>query len=361
MANQGDTRLADLTRRLEAIASPAAPGVFLEATTAVDVTATVLQSMQLAIELELSTLPPYLCAMWSIQDSSSKVAALILNICRNEMLHMGLACNMMTALGGVPDIRNAYYTKISYPTDGLPGGVLAGLVVDLGSLTLNKVVNQFQQIELPEDQIQSASLADVPYTIGRFYDALSNALPSDPWPGGIQVKASFPPPCPPLTTINTLADAQAAIALIKQQGEGTSTSPSADGNLADLAHFYVYEEIAQQNTITGVTGSPPTLVWQSPQDPTMQFPACFDMVPIDAGGRYLNPPGTIAPLLSAFNTDWDQLLKDLDAAWQTGSAGINTALGDMFTVASDAQALFATVFNSTQPNARYGPEFMSPQ
>ena len=120
----------------------------------------------------------------------------------------------------------------------------------------------------------------------------------------------------------------------------------------------MFEEIAQQNTITGVTGNPPTLVWQSPQDPTMQFPACFAMVPIDPGGKYLNPPSSVAPLLATFNTDWDQLLKDLDAAWQNGS--LDPAVGDMFTVASDAQALFAATFDPTQPNARYGPEFISP-
>ena len=29
------------------------------------------ESLQAAIELELSTLPPYLCAMWSIRDPSA--------------------------------------------------------------------------------------------------------------------------------------------------------------------------------------------------------------------------------------------------------------------------------------------------
>ena len=47
----------------------------------------------MAVELELSTIPPYLCGYWSCQDSSSTAAHLILSVVLQEMLHMGLAAN----------------------------------------------------------------------------------------------------------------------------------------------------------------------------------------------------------------------------------------------------------------------------
>jgi hypothetical protein len=58
------------------------------------------KALQAAVELELSTIPPYLFAMWSIDATVSPVTDLILNIVLEEMGHMGLACNMLTAGGG---------------------------------------------------------------------------------------------------------------------------------------------------------------------------------------------------------------------------------------------------------------------
>lgn len=59
-------------------------------------------SLQAAVELELSTLPPYLCGMWSIHDATVSpgldVYRLIDSVVREEMTHMGLVCNLLTAI-----------------------------------------------------------------------------------------------------------------------------------------------------------------------------------------------------------------------------------------------------------------------
>jgi hypothetical protein len=65
-------------------------------------------SLQAALELELSTLPPYLCGLWSITDKTHPVRKLIRTIVLEEMLHMGLACNMLTAIGGTPEIVDGF-------------------------------------------------------------------------------------------------------------------------------------------------------------------------------------------------------------------------------------------------------------
>ena len=62
-------------------------------------------SLQMAVELELSTIPPYLCGLWSIVTPSGPVHDNITSIVLEEMGHMGLACNMLTTIGGTPQIN----------------------------------------------------------------------------------------------------------------------------------------------------------------------------------------------------------------------------------------------------------------
>ena len=57
-------------------------------------------SLLTAIQLEFSTIPPYLCAEWSIDSDPSGVTDMIHGVVMQEMLHYGLACNMYTATGG---------------------------------------------------------------------------------------------------------------------------------------------------------------------------------------------------------------------------------------------------------------------
>ena len=59
-------------------------------------------ALQHAIQLEFSTIPPYLCAMWSIQSEGDAVSGIIESVVMQEMLHMGLACNMLVGIGGQP-------------------------------------------------------------------------------------------------------------------------------------------------------------------------------------------------------------------------------------------------------------------
>lgn len=74
-----------------------------------------LDALQAALQLELSTIPPYLYAGWSITGAGpSGVAGTIGQIAREEMRHMALACNLLTAIGGPPDIIGAA------PTDPVP-------------------------------------------------------------------------------------------------------------------------------------------------------------------------------------------------------------------------------------------------
>ncbi|HWR48604.1 MAG TPA: ferritin-like domain-containing protein, partial [Pseudonocardiaceae bacterium] len=115
------------------------------------------ESLQSAIELEFATLPTYLSGMWSIKNQSGEVYDLIKSVVLEEMFHLGLVCNMLKAIGGMPNI-----VAPTYPGH-LPGGVLPDLDVYLGGLS-PKALDMYMAIEEPEHPL---ALAETEYpTIG---------------------------------------------------------------------------------------------------------------------------------------------------------------------------------------------------
>src|SRR5260370_10144580 len=68
---------------------------------------TILESMrehlQWAIELEHFTVPPYLCALYSLDAvRNPEASAVVASVFVEEMLHMTLAANLLNAVGGRP-------------------------------------------------------------------------------------------------------------------------------------------------------------------------------------------------------------------------------------------------------------------
>src|ERR1700730_7630242 len=71
--------------------------------------------LQGAIELEHSTIPPYLQALYSIKRGSNAIVAdLIRSIVVEEMLHMTIAANVLNAIGGSPAINTPKFIP-QYP------------------------------------------------------------------------------------------------------------------------------------------------------------------------------------------------------------------------------------------------------
>ena len=71
--------------------------------------------LQTAIEVEHSTIPAYLCALYSIKDGTNQEAAQIIkSVVLEEMLHMILAANVLNAIGGPPSINHRKFVP-NYP------------------------------------------------------------------------------------------------------------------------------------------------------------------------------------------------------------------------------------------------------
>ncbi|MFL5997188.1 MAG: ferritin-like domain-containing protein, partial [Streptomyces sp.] len=61
------------------------------------------EHLQWAIELEHATLPPYLCALYSLDPSRNPDAAeAVGGVFVEEMIHLALAANLLNAVGGPP-------------------------------------------------------------------------------------------------------------------------------------------------------------------------------------------------------------------------------------------------------------------
>jgi len=67
--------------------------------------ASLREHLQWAIELEHATIPPYLCALYSINTGHNAEAREVLSsVMVEEMLHLTLAANLLNAVGGRPEL-----------------------------------------------------------------------------------------------------------------------------------------------------------------------------------------------------------------------------------------------------------------
>lgn len=128
-------------------------------------------ALQTAMQLEFSTIPPYLCAQWSIDTDPSGITSMIENVVIQEMNHFALAGNMLAAIGGKPAVSNAAFIP-QYPTHTLPGGIRLKHEVALRPLSPLQLA-VFMEIEKPEFRPVGLALTSQPATIGAFYDTIA--------------------------------------------------------------------------------------------------------------------------------------------------------------------------------------------
>lgn len=300
-------------------------------------------ALQIAAELELSTIPPYLCGWWSIRDRGADAARLIRRIIDDEMYHLGVVCNLLVAVGGRPRIRAAAPT---YPGP-LPGGVRAGVTVYLSGLTRSFVHDVMMAVEAPEEPLALSDSA--PPTIGAFYGAVLQGFRTVAPRLSARGQLSAHIGSDELRPVETLVDAERSIDIIREQGEGTSSSPSDSFADDHPAHYYAFGEIyhgrqlRQTETGWSFTGAP------------VPFPEARPMAPVPAGG-WPGPPAPVQEVLHRFDTTYTTLLDSLDAAWGDGGPrSLGAAIHAMHALEEPAVRLMETEIPGTR--STYGPQF----
>jgi len=284
-----------------------------------------LDSLQTALRLEHSTIPPYLVAAYSLGPSNRAIQRIIVDVAKEEMLHMTLVCNLINALGGDPDLKSPQFVP-HYP-DHLPGSVQTGLIVGLERFSRELVEKVFLLIEEPEHpRIFPVVLDEAPVesiTIGQFYDRVKaviqnggqNLFTTDPARIARQLVRTIGDV--DSIAVTDVASALAAIDLIIDQGEGTKESPLEAAN-DQPAHYYRFQGILKGGTLRADNTVPEGFAFKT--DPANKI--VFDpagVLPVKANLKVADLPAGSAVRAPAveFNQNYTQMLFELHAAFES--------------------------------------------
>jgi hypothetical protein len=330
---------------------------------AVDAPGGLQKVLQKAIELEHATIPTYLYSLYSLGTSNAQIQGLVLSVVLEEMLHFALACNILNAIGGSPEIDKPDFIPV-FPGP-LPGGVESGLIVHLKRFSLDHVHDTFMTIEEPEHPLNfpvAAEAAEV-VTIGQFYTRIQKAIVEAGQ--GIftgnrnrQVTSGFP--SAELFAVTDVPSASKAIDLIKEQGEGTATSPLDPEH--ELAHYYRFAEIWHGRQLVPVPNPPPG----TPDDRKYRYDG--PAIPFDAAGvtpvvddpKASGYPGNTQAhyLNDNFNYTYTNLLRALHLTFNGQPDRIDSAIAIMHSMRELALEMMTVPFRDglyAGPSFEYRP------
>jgi len=326
-----------------------------------------------AVILEFATIPIYLQTMWSIKDNNCEVAKSIRNVFQEEMLHMAMVCNMIAGIGGEPKIYNTK-NSLKFPS-GLPGGVHPDLYLYLEGLSDCSLRN-FMEIELPEkiadiydyetkELVKISGLCNTEgkfstkhiqnyehnTTIGELYDRINELFQE------LQPKMNVERQLAGPLSWWVMADAESvskAIAMIKEQGEGSENVSPASTGMDNLAHFYRFWEVFYQKKIVQEGDK---YYFKDP----MPRPEIYNIARIPEGGYQ---ESEVAPevwyLLTEFDKSYTNVVQLLEEAWAIdgrGQAALVNAIEAMFKLEKHAIPLVKTPIPNNEQELHYGPCF----
>jgi hypothetical protein len=314
--------------------------------------------LQAAVELELSTIPPYLCALYSLRPESNATARLIIrSVVVEEMLHMVLAANVLNAIGGEPRVTGTEHVP-RYPHE-LPDGVVLDLL-PFGP----EAVDAFLKVENPQyshrapgpdhpvlagrrpdvHRARATTMVEGPTTIGAFYAEIIEGLEKAAAMVGEQALFRGDParqitddhyyagggiPVP----VTDLASARAALTEIVDQGEGDQASMyDKDG---DLGHYFRFEQLKYGRSYL------PSDDAGTPSGPAfdVDWTAVYPMIANPRGDDYADPQLRAAS--DAANRTWSGLLRQLEAAFNGFPEALLAAVPAMFSLRDRAAVLLA--------------------
>jgi hypothetical protein len=260
----------------------------------------------LARQVEMSTIPPYLYAAYSIRDYEADSRRLIASVVVEEMLHLALTTNLLLALGGEPDFGEGLMPR--YP--GLLAHHEPDLPLGLRRCTTEVVRDTFMVIERPHPPSAPAE-PDRFETLGQFYAALEQAIHdlsgdfdlfgqsqperqlSDPsYYGAVAFDAAD---SGGLMLIDDVDSACRALDIVIDQGEGLSDHLWADPDHQELTHYHKFAQLADGTMPIGavwpVVDDPKTADLPDAVRPAADlFNACYRLVFVTMEQMYA--PGT---------------------------------------------------------------------
>jgi hypothetical protein len=320
--------------------------------------------LQSAIELEHSTIPPYLQALYSIIRGKNKIVAdLIRSVVIEEMLHMTIAANVLNAIGGQPAINTPTFIPL-YPGP-LPMNVHGGLQVGLAPFSKPLLETVFMEIEAPENPTHFPVAMALPAaagfaTIGLFYAAIIDKLKQ--WGDGVftgdpkrQVVDDTWFPADQLFEIRDVNSAVRGLSIIVNQGEGTSEDPlEADGQ---PAHYFRFAEILYGRRLVPDPSVKEKFSYSGAPIPFDQT-GVLDMV-IDPKVQDYTNGSTARAYAGRFNGIYTNLLNSLHLTFNGEPKRLSQAVGAMYELRLAAEALIEIEVSGGKraaPTFEYAPD-----
>ncbi|CAB3755677.1 ferritin-like domain-containing protein [Paraburkholderia solisilvae] len=303
--------------------------------------------LQTALELELSTIPPYLIALLSIRrDANRGSAELIRSVMMEEMLHMVLVGNLMSSIGGRVRLGSGQVPRFPVRL-AFQGKAFRFREFDVDLRRFSpEALQTFLQIEIPDALVsRGRSPAAAPdldisgLTIGEFYTMLGERLrklceaygephvfcgDSRKQVGEQYYWAGSGKP----VVVSNLASALEALETIVSQGEGCHGSIDDDDAIdfnqpTEFAHYFRFNEIRCGRHYR---------VGDSAFDPPGGEPLRVDyeaVYPIKTNPKHSDyaPGSKLAELNEHFNQQYSLLLTQIETALN----GVPSVLYDAIT------------------------------
>jgi hypothetical protein len=262
------------------------------------------EHLAVAMRVELSTIPPYLYSMYSIADPEAEAARLIMSIVAEEMLHLALAANLLTAIGGEPafldaDLQPAYPSLLAHHRPDLP--------MHLAPASVELVRSTFMVLERP-GAAAAPPEADDYHTLGQFYAAVESAFEELSAAGPLFVPGAdarqlaghhmYGPvefdaeDSGGLVLVTDLASAREAIEVIVHQGEGLGEHRWADPSHQELTHYAKLARIGHGTVPLGA------------------------VLPVRTDPRTADYPRQVRPISDLVNATYRALFHVLDALYR---------------------------------------------
>lgn len=336
--------------------------------------------LQVALQLEHATIPPYITALYSLRPGANLDASSMLRVVAiEEMLHLTLAANLLNAVDGCPNLKADDFIP-DYPTY-LPSGQ-DDFMVGLEKFS-EDAVKTFLQVERPAERPEpderyavhegiwfvkqkhlsksrsGARRGLLPtfimedehgeethlhfHSIGEFYEAIRNGLcrlaselgecelfcgdpskqvgPEYYYSGGGEIHV--------VTDLETAKD---AIDLISGQGEGFAGG--IYDNEAELSHFYRFQQIMlgkyyqEGDEPESPSGGPVNVDWDA------VFPCKSNAKVAD-----FQQSEELARAAKVFNAYYKQFLWLVHDAFNGQPERLIPAVGEMFNIREAAQGL----------------------
>ncbi|MGB5715251.1 MAG: ferritin-like protein [Waterburya sp.] len=346
--------------------------------------------LQAAIELEHSTIPPYLTALYSIQpNSNQKVAEILFSVVREEMLHMVIVANVFNAIGGSPQVNKPEFIP-TYP--GHLPMLRPDLTVGLAPLSTDLITQTFMQIETSEDpedyptKFLTATLrttVEEEYqTIGEFYEAIIDKITELDNEGQLtitprnQVVNEQWFPKTELFKITDVGEATSALTLIVDQGEGTTTEHTTrtssfngkGGNQAknkfspldpenQPAHYYRFAQIVKGGRLVSDPENPGGFVYDLNQPINLDAEKIYPLIANSKAAMY-EEGSRERRLVNQFNYSYTNLLNGLHKTFNGNPDYLNTTIGLMYELKLQAQEMAETEISAgSNTGKRVAPSF----